>query len=80
MCTQIRLAAMCLILSVAFASAQQAGVTTGPASGTNIEPSTAIQKDASGRSATEAGAPGVEAKPGSEGGRSPEKSDQSKMK
>ncbi len=50
-----------------------AGTTSGPAAGKNAEPSTAIQKQ-EGRSAEEmkapagAAAPGVEAKPGSEGG------------
>jgi uncharacterized low-complexity protein len=58
-----------------------AGSTTGPAAGTNVQPSTATQKegtgssDASGRSATSApgaagGAAGVEGKPGNKSGRS----------
>ncbi len=59
------------------AFAEQPGSTTGPAAGTNVEPSTAIQKgnrDNSGTqgSPTAAGSPGVEAKPGSEGGKAPE--------
>jgi hypothetical protein len=72
----------CLLASgVAFA--QQAGSTSGPAAGTNVEPSTAIQKENSGAmgakekdkgaSSTAAGAPGVEAHPGAEGGRAPQR-------
>jgi hypothetical protein len=70
----------CLLASgVAFA--QQAGSTSGPGAGTNVEPSTAIQKENSGAlgakdkgaSSTAAGAPGVEAHPGSEGGRAPQR-------
>jgi hypothetical protein len=64
----------CLLASgVAFA--QQAGSTSGPAAGKNVEPSTAIQKENAGSgsqdqgSAAAAGAPGAEAKPGTEGGR-----------
>lgn len=58
------------------AIAQTSGTTTVPATGKNVEPSTAIQKE-EGRSAEEmkapmgAGAPGVEAKPGSEAGAMP---------
>ena len=66
----------CLLIGgVAFA--QQPGSTSGPAAGKNVEPSTAIQKENSatsqdrGASSTAAGAPGVEAKPGTEGGRAP---------
>jgi hypothetical protein len=68
----------CLLASgVAFA--QQAGNTSGPATGNNVEPSTAIQKNNSagsgsqdqGASAAAAGAPGAEAKPGTEGGHVP---------
>lgn len=58
------------------AFAQQDGSTSGPASGTNVQPSTAIQKE-TGRSSvggpsTGAGAPGVEGKPGAESGREPQ--------
>ncbi len=77
-----------LIASFAFsqpALAQQQGVTSGPAVGTAVVPSTTTQKqnsakaDASGQPSTGAtqqgaaavGAPGVAAKPGSEGGSSP---------
>jgi hypothetical protein len=70
------LGSACLLASgVAFA--QQPGSTSGPAAGKNVEPSTAIQKGNSavsqdrGASSTAAGAPGVEAKPGTEGGRAP---------
>jgi hypothetical protein len=68
----------CLLASgVAFA--QQAGSTSGPAAGKNVEPSTAIQKENSAGSGSQdqsaypaaAGAPGAEAKPGTEGGRPP---------
>jgi hypothetical protein len=70
----------CLLAS-AVAFAQQAGSTSGPAAGTNVEPSIAIQKENSGAmgakdkgaSSTAAGAPGVEAHPGSEGGRAPQR-------
>jgi hypothetical protein len=56
-----------------------AGSTTGPAAGTDVQPSTAIQKGESGRSSggggdasNAAGAPGVEGKPGSESGPLPQ--------
>ncbi len=60
----------CLLASGG-AFAQQAGSTTGPAAGKNVEPSTAIQKNNSagsgsqdqGASTAGAGAPGAEAKP-----------------
>jgi hypothetical protein len=57
--------------------AQQSGTATGPAAGTNAEPSTAIQKQQDGASGppgspAAAGHPGVEAKPGTEGGKTPE--------
>jgi hypothetical protein len=59
--------------------AQQQGVTSGPAVGTAVVPSTAAQKDNPANSAGNAmqqgavgvGAPGVPAKPGAEGGPSP---------
>jgi hypothetical protein len=70
------LGSACLLASgVAFA--QQPGSTSGPAAGKNVEPSTATQKKNSaepqdrGASSSAAGAPGVEAKPGTEGGRAP---------
>jgi hypothetical protein len=58
-----------------------AGSTTGPAAGSNVQPSTATQKEdggASGRSSTNAptaagGAAGVEGKPGNKSGRSEKK-------
>ena len=59
-----------------------AGSTTGPAAGTNVQPSTATQKEntggSDGRSATRAptaagGAAGVEGKPGNKSGRSEKK-------
>ncbi len=60
----------------------QPGSTSGPASGTNIQPSTAIQKETGrssvGGSSTGAGAPGVEGKPGAESGREPQQQTRSK--
>ncbi|VFU08171.1 conserved exported protein of unknown function [Methylocella tundrae] len=58
------------------AIAQTSGTTSGTAAGKNVEPSAATQKQ-EGRSADEmqtpsgAGAPGVEAKPGSQSGAMP---------
>jgi hypothetical protein len=58
----------------------QPGMTTGPATGTPVEPSTAVQKQnqtnpATGaeaaQGATAAGAPGVAATPGTQGGPPP---------
>jgi hypothetical protein len=53
--------------------------TSGPAAGTDVQPSTAIQKDQTGRlgagggdASNAAGAPGVEGKPGSESGPLPQ--------
>ncbi len=57
------------------AFAQQSGNTSGPSSGTNVQPSTAIQKENSagkGDTPSGAGAPGVEGKPGSKSGPSPQ--------
>ncbi len=59
--------------------AQQQGITSGPAVGTAVVPSTAAQKEnpanptgsAMQQGAAGVGAPGVPAKPGSEGGPSP---------
>jgi hypothetical protein len=92
--TLLRAAAVSTLLAVAPAAiAQQGtqsgqpGVTSGPAGGTNVEPSTAVQKQnppgqttgATGAQGTEAaqgamgaGAPGVSAKPGTQGGQTPE--------
>ena len=65
------------------ALAQAPGVTTGPESesGKNVEPSTGIQKEAPGPppasveelqgSSEAAGAPGMEAKPGTQAGEAP---------
>lgn len=74
-----------LALSQPTLAQQQQGVTSGPAVGTPVVPSTTAQKQnpssaaASGQPDTEAtkqgaaavGSPGVAAKPGSEGGSSP---------
>jgi hypothetical protein len=53
------------------------GNTSGAAVGTDVQPSTAIQKDQTGRSgaggaSSAAGAPGVEGKPGAESGPLPQ--------
>jgi hypothetical protein len=58
------------------------GSTSGPAAGTNVEPSTVTQKQITGRSAASqrelqgssnaAGAPAVEGHPGTESGKSPQ--------
>jgi hypothetical protein len=65
------------LLLAGVAMAQTAGNSSGPAAGKSVEPSTAIQKQ-EGRSAddqstvpTGAGAPGVEAKPGTQSGAFP---------
>lgn len=81
----IRLLMICtaiVVLLGGVATAQQGGATSGPAAGSNIEPSTAIQKQDEGRSSGvgqdyrgssgAAGAPGIEGKPGAESGRAPE--------
>jgi hypothetical protein len=58
----------------------QPGVTSGPASGSAVEPSTAVQKQnpstqaagaESAQGALGAGAPGASARPGTQGGPSP---------
>ncbi|WP_036255242.1 hypothetical protein [Methylocapsa acidiphila] len=82
----IRMLMSCVIGSAALcgaASAQEAGSTTGPAAGTNVAPSPAIQKQSEGRSVGEspdyrgsssaAGAPGIEGKPGVESGPAPDR-------
>jgi hypothetical protein len=61
------------------ALAQAPGTTSGSASGKNVEPSTAIQKETTGRSSASqhelqgssnaAGAPAVEGKPGAQSGQ-----------
>jgi hypothetical protein len=77
-----------ILIALSFASlflggvamAQNSGSSSGPAAGKNAEPSTAIQKQ-EGRSADEmkapsgAGAPGIEAKPGTQSGALPNKGD-----
>ena len=75
--SSLELGMIAFIFTTGVAFAEQPGTTTGPAAGTNVEPSTAIQKenrDNSGAQGapTAAGSPGVEAKPGSEGGKAPE--------
>jgi hypothetical protein len=61
--------------AVAAPQSRSAGDTSGPAVGTPVEPSTVVQKEnpyvggrPSRQSATAAGAPGIEAAPGTEGG------------
>ncbi len=57
------------------ALAQQSGTTSGPSAGKNVEPSTATEKKYEGKhkpgtgAPAAAGDPGVEAKPGTEGGK-----------
>lgn len=66
-----QLLAFLLLLLAGAALAQEPGNTSGPASGTNVKPSTAIQKENPGPpgSPNAAGAPGVEGKPGVQGGQ-----------
>lgn len=62
--------------------AQESGSSSGPKSDTNVQPSTAIQKEMTGRSSASeselqgssnaAGAPAIEGKPGTQSGRSTE--------
>jgi hypothetical protein len=60
------------------AFAQESGTTTGPAAGTNVEPSTATEKknenDQQRRQGgpVGGGTPGVEAMPGTQGGAAPQ--------
>jgi hypothetical protein len=64
------------------ALAQEPGTTSGGAAGKNVEPSTAIQKQNTGRSSAPqhelqgssnaAGAPAVEGKPGAQSGQAPQ--------
>ena len=73
---------LCLVASVfvgSVAFAQQTGTTSGPAAGKNVEPSTATQKKnesepqrPEGGGPVGGGKPGVEAKPGVEGGAAPQ--------
>jgi hypothetical protein len=56
------------------ALARQNGTTSGPAAGKNVEPSTVTEKKYDNKAADQAssvgaGSPGVEAKPGTEGGK-----------
>ena len=57
------------------ALAQQGGATSGPAAGKNVEPSTALEKKYEGKQQSgkgapaAAGSPGVEFKPGTQGGK-----------
>jgi hypothetical protein len=64
-----------LVLGVpAFAqSGQSSGTTSGPAAGSNVQPSTATQKQAGNKPSVAVGAPGVAAKKGSESGAKPKK-------
>jgi hypothetical protein len=75
----------CLFLPAATAAAQTLDASvSGPANGTNVMPSAAVQKQSEGRSVSDiakdlpssfigsaiaAGAPGVEGAPGTESGR-----------
>ena len=75
---------LALVISFpSLAQQQQQSNTSGPAAGTNVQPSTAVQKEneqqrsQSGTTAQQpagnvaGGAPGAEAKPGTEGGQPP---------
>jgi hypothetical protein len=73
------LAAALLCAPMAMAASESArGNTSGPAAGTPTTPNAAVQKQASTPGGTAAGAPGVEAKPGTEAGAKPETSQQTK--
>jgi hypothetical protein len=62
-------------VSAVSATGPAQGDTSGPAAGTPITPSTAVQKqEPSGASGTAAGAPGVEGKQGTESGAQPKTS------
>jgi hypothetical protein len=71
---------LCTVVSLfvgSVALAQQTGTTSGPAAGKNVEPSTATQKKNESEpqrpegGPVGGGKPGVEAKPGVEGGAAP---------
>ena len=77
----VRTLTLCTFVSLlvgGIAVAGQPGDTSGPAAGKNVEPSTATQKkDDSDQQRPEGGPvgggkPGVEAKPGVEGGAAPQ--------
>ena len=80
MTVRILAASAILLAGVTVGSAVQAqqtgtpssGNTSGPATGGNVQPSTAVQKDNpqahTGAPTTAAGAPGATAKPGTEAG------------
>ncbi len=70
------LAISALVTSGAAVAQQQPGSTSGPAAGKPVEPPTVVEKKYEGRSGVNpatgnpaAGMPGVEAKPGTEGGK-----------
>ncbi len=67
------IALMVLGLPAFAQSSQSSGTTSGPAAGSNVEPSTATQKQAGNRPSVAAGSPGVAAKKGSESGAKPKK-------
>jgi hypothetical protein len=54
-------------------SSQSSGTTSGPAAGSNVEPSAAVQKHAGNKPSVAVGSPGVAAKKGSESGAKPKK-------
>ena len=72
-------AAFGLALGLASSAFAQGANTSGPATGGNVQPSTAVQKDnpsaqntgGTTAPATAAGAPGTEARPGTQGGAAP---------
>ncbi len=70
------LAISALVISGTALAQQQSGSTSGPAAGKPVEPPTVVEKKYEGRSGMNpetgnpaAGMPGVEAKPGTEGGK-----------
>jgi hypothetical protein len=78
----LKISPLLIALWGGLAFAQEPGSTSGPESDTNVQPSTAIQKQMSGRSSASekevqgsskaAGAPGIEGKPGTQSGQSAE--------
>lgn len=83
LCAAALMSCLSLSTGAAVAEAPKASIS-GPANGTNVEPSTAVQKEMEGRSvsgitkrqasefiasALAVGAPGVEGSPGTQSGR-----------
>jgi hypothetical protein len=77
----LKISPLLIALWGGLAFAQEPGSTSRPESDTNVQPSTAIQKQMSGRASasekevqgsSKAGAPGIEGKPGTQSGQSAE--------